>query len=96
VELSAPSSVEPRARPDGSLDPTVGTLGRVITTVSSQSDRIRRTGALALGLLPDGRLVAAGSYEHDFAFTPHLPDDRPDTSFGGECAWEVEPARLLP
>ncbi len=72
-----------RARylPDGSLDPTFGTGGKVTT------DFAARDGARALVLQPDGKLVAAGFSEDindniDFALARYLTDGRLDASFG--------------
>jgi len=72
-----------RFNPDGSLDATFGSDGSVITSAAIGDDEI-----LALGLLADGRIVAAG-YSHngadrDFALVCYLPDGSLDRSFGEE------------
>lgn len=71
-----------RLNKDGSLDPTFNGDGSVITTVA-----VADSEALALGLLSDGRIVAAG-YSHngkdrDFALVCYLPDGSRDRAFGG-------------
>ena len=68
---------------DGSLDPTFNNDGSAITSVAIGDDEI-----LALGLLADGRIVAAG-YSHngadrDFALVCYLPDGTLDRTFGEE------------
>ncbi len=45
-----------RYNPDGSLDPTFGSSGKVITSISDFGEDLS-----ALALRPDGRLIAAGS-----------------------------------
>jgi uncharacterized delta-60 repeat protein len=62
-----------RYLPDGQLDPTFGTGGRVT---------VPRGSALALVLQPDGKLVAAGGAGDDFALARYLPDGSLDPSFG--------------
>ena len=87
---------------DGSLDPTFNNDGSAITSVAIGDDEI-----LALGLLADGRIVAAG-YSHngadrDFALVCYLPDGTLDRTFGeegvvitpvGRLRWTLR--RLLP
>lgn len=46
-----------RLRPDGSFDPAFGTGGKAITHIGKYY-----SGANAMALLPDGRIVAAGEY----------------------------------
>ncbi len=70
-----------RFNADGSLDTTFNGDGSVITSVSTGDNE-----ALALGLLSDGRIVAAG-YSHngsdrDFALVCYLPDGSRDLTFG--------------
>ena len=70
-----------RFNKDGSLDPTFNNDGSVVTSVSKGDNE-----ALALGLLSDGRIVAAG-YSHngknrDFALLCYLPDGSRDRTFG--------------
>ncbi|MDW8425921.1 MAG: delta-60 repeat domain-containing protein [Meiothermus sp.] len=71
-----------RYNPNGSLDPSFGTGGKVTTAVGSSSDE-----AYALVLQPDGKLVAAGmslntAIDSDFALVRYNPDGTLDTSFG--------------
>lgn len=75
-----------RYNPDGSLDAGFGDGGIVTTRFGGGSF------ASALALLPDGRIVVAGtdytrfsfdeSSDTDFALARYLPDGSPDTSFG--------------
>lgn len=71
-----------RYLPDGTLDPTFGDGGRVITQISSETDHF-----FDLALQPDGKIVAAG---WSFADGPHIAlarydrDGRLDTSFDGD------------
>jgi len=72
-----------RFNPDGTLDPGFNGDGTVITSLSTGDDE-----ALALGLLADGRIVAAG-YAHngrdrDMAMICYRPDGKLDRSFGDE------------
>jgi len=72
-----------RFNKDGSLDPTFNGDGSVITSVSPGDDE-----ALALGLLSDGRIVAAG-YSHngtdrDFTLVCYLKDGSLDQTFGND------------
>lgn len=72
-----------RFNKDGSLDPTFNGDGSVITSVSPSDDE-----ALALGLLSDGRIVAAG-YSHngtdrDFTLVCYLKDGSLDRNFGND------------
>jgi uncharacterized delta-60 repeat protein len=69
---------------DGSLDPTFGSGGKVVTDLFNNSDR-----ANALALQPDGKIVAAGSawtnsssVSEDFALARYNTDGSLDTSFG--------------
>jgi len=70
-----------RYNPDGSLDPSFGTGGRVFTRVPGGSGFIH-----ALALQPDGKLVAAGSAsvgpgQSAFALLRYHPDGSLDTGF---------------
>jgi uncharacterized delta-60 repeat protein len=66
---------------DGSLDTTFNGTGAVITPVSSGDSE-----ALALGQLPDGRIIAAGyghnGVDRDFALVCYFADGSLDLSFG--------------
>ena len=86
-QLAGTDFVMARYLPDGRLDPTFGTGGRVITDFGGGDI------ALALVLQPDGKLVAAGFSEfqspnpiphdeRDFALARYLPDGRLDPTFG--------------
>jgi uncharacterized delta-60 repeat protein len=72
-----------RLVPDGSLDPTFGTGGRVYTQASPQG-----SGCGGMSLQPDGRIVAFGGVGApapiygDFAVLRYLSDGSLDPSFG--------------
>ncbi len=69
-----------RYLPNGSLDTSFGSGGKVVTPVGTGS-----SGANALVLQPDGKLVAAGwsvSGDNDFALVRYNPDGSLDTTFG--------------
>lgn len=70
-----------RLNRDGSLDTTFNGEGAVITPVTSGDSE-----ALALGLLADGRLIAAGygfnGVDRDFALVCYFADGSLDRSFG--------------
>ncbi len=70
-----------RLQPDGSRDESFNLDGSVITPVGPGDDAI-----LALGLLADGRIVAAGytdsGTDHDFVVARYLPDGSLDHEFG--------------
>jgi uncharacterized delta-60 repeat protein len=82
---SAPvwSIVLARYNPDGSLDPTFGTEGRVITSFG-----VPDSEASALAIQPDGKLVVAGETPaavgrtRDFAVARFGPAGSLDESFG--------------
>jgi uncharacterized delta-60 repeat protein len=63
-----------RYLPDGSLDPTFGVGGTVISDFEGE--------LLALALQPDGKLVAAGGSAGSFALARYLPDGSLDPTFG--------------
>ncbi|MGQ0595212.1 MAG: hypothetical protein ACT4QB_22015 [Gammaproteobacteria bacterium] len=65
-----------RYNPDGSLDPSFGSGGQVLTDLSG-SDQ-----ATALALQPDGKIVAAGASGAGFALVRYNPDGTLDTGFG--------------
>ncbi|MGE7391788.1 delta-60 repeat domain-containing protein [Streptomyces sp. NPDC004126] len=72
-----------RYLPDGSLDRTFGTRGRVVTALTPHDDE-----AQALRVQHDGRIVVAGYASigedadgRDFALVRYLPDGRLDRSF---------------
>jgi len=69
-----------RLLPDGTLDPTFGTDGKVIMT---EFDWFTATG---LALQADGGILSGGTYfgslANDFGVVRHLPDGTLDSSFG--------------
>jgi len=70
-----------RYKPDGSLDPTFGSDGKVTTAIGDSA------AVHALALQPDGKLVAAGLSANAgrlvFALARYNPDGSLDTSFNG-------------
>lgn len=68
---------------DGSYDSSFNIDGRVVTSIGRADDEI-----LAVGLLADGRIVAAGYSENDtdrdFALACYFPDGSLDPSFGDQ------------
>jgi uncharacterized delta-60 repeat protein len=71
-----------RYQPDGTLDGTFGTGGRVTTSFGGV-----REYASAVVVQPDGKIVVAGAtgtsdVALDFAVARYAPDGSPDTSFG--------------
>ena len=74
-----------RLQPDGSLDPTFGSGGIVDTPIGDPS---LRDEAAAVALLPNGRILVAGTADYDypfptdFALVRYLPNGLLDQSFG--------------
>lgn len=68
-----------RYNPDGSLDTGFGTAGKVTTTVVGAHDF---DSVYALALQPDGKLVAAGVSDGDFALVRYVGNGTLDPSFG--------------
>lgn len=77
---------------NGSLDPTFGLDGKVVTDIPFDSD-LRPSAAyiMDIALQSDGKIVAAGTannrpgggpYEQEMAIVRYNPDGSPDTSFG--------------
>jgi uncharacterized delta-60 repeat protein len=72
---------------DGSLDPSFGGDGRVVTDFTAASDK-----AFAVAIAPDGKIVAAGAIARftqtgsrgRFALARYLPTGALDSSFGGD------------
>jgi len=73
-----------RLLPNGDLDPSFGVGGKATTVIPGGE-----SGAFAIALQPDGKIVAAGSgkafggINSDFFFARYNPDGSPDESFGG-------------
>lgn len=65
-----------RYQANGALDPSFGTAGTMITTVGVSG------GATALALQPDGKIIAAGNADDNFALVRYYADGRLDTRFG--------------
>jgi uncharacterized delta-60 repeat protein len=68
---------------DGGLDPGFGQGGKRVLPIGSRGN----SGATAIAVQPDGRIVLAGSSDQgatgmDFAVVRLLPDGTPDGSFG--------------
>jgi uncharacterized delta-60 repeat protein len=85
-----------RYNPDGSLDPTFGTGGKVATAFAMNAD------ARSAVLEPDGQIVAAGAVARDtvqaaLALARYNPDGSLDASFGtsGTVLWEIGGPRRL-
>jgi uncharacterized delta-60 repeat protein len=67
-----------RYMPDGSLDPTFGGGGEVVTDLGAD-DTVRE-----IAVQPDGRVVVGGSAGSDFGIVRYMPDGGLDPSFGGD------------
>ena len=63
-----------RYLPDGSLDPAFGENG-ITSLINNQG------GINSVALLPDGKIIAGGSYKN-MIIAKYLPDGRLDSSFG--------------
>jgi uncharacterized delta-60 repeat protein len=71
-----------RYHPDGTLDETFGSGGKLLTDFAGYND-----DAMAVLIQPDGKIVAVGSAKdpftfYDFALARYLPDGTLDTAFG--------------
>ncbi|HEX8499370.1 MAG TPA: discoidin domain-containing protein [Pyrinomonadaceae bacterium] len=69
-----------RYNPDGTLDPSFGSGGKVLTNFPYPNFANDRPHALALQ--PDGKIVAAGTANADFALARYNPDGSLDQTFG--------------
>jgi uncharacterized delta-60 repeat protein len=72
-----------RFKPNGTLDRTFGSGGKVTTSLVGAFD----AAVYALALQPDGKIVAAGidyltQYESDFVVARYNADGSPDSTFG--------------
>ena len=70
-----------RYNSDGSLDTTFDTDGKVITDFGTGSAPFENDGGEAITLQPDGKIVAAGSSNADFALARYNMDGSLDMSF---------------
>ena len=68
-----------RYNADGSLDTTFDGDGKVVTNLGAYVDQ-----AAAVALQPDGKIVAAGWSNDDFAVARYNPDGSLDTSFDSD------------
>lgn len=74
-----------RYLPDGKLDSTFGTSGKVISPIGSDEDV-----ATAVAIQKDDKIVAAGrsfnpnGTDYDFAVARYLPNGMPDPAFSGD------------
>lgn len=68
-----------RYNTDGTLDSTFGASGRVTTDFNGTSDF-----ATAVAIQPDGKIVAAGYFDTNFAVARYNTNGSLDTSFSGD------------
>lgn len=75
-----------RYHPDGSLDTSFGTVGKVVTQFGTREEGAEEwyAGAGWVTIQRDGKIVAAGRVDKSFALVRYLPDGRLDPSFGTE------------
>jgi len=66
-----------RYLPDGRLDPAFGSGGRVLTDFGRRGQEV-----VGLALQRDGKIVAVGEADLDYALVRYLPDGRLDHTFG--------------
>jgi len=66
-----------RLLPDGSIDPTFGSGGKVITGSAGEND-----AAYSIGLNAAGQIVIAGTHAGEFAVWCFDANGKPDNSFG--------------
>jgi uncharacterized delta-60 repeat protein len=75
-----------RYLPDGRLDASFGTGGKVVTNfggkVTGGGAYADAAVANAVAVQADGKIIAAGRSANDLALTRYLPDGRLDASFG--------------
>jgi uncharacterized delta-60 repeat protein len=71
-----------RLKPDGRLDSTFGTRGKVVTEFVTRYGRT--SAAQAVAIQGDGRIVAAGSAGEEFALARYRADGTLDSTFGGD------------
>jgi uncharacterized delta-60 repeat protein len=82
-----------RLHPDGSLDQSFGSLGKVRTAFDPFNGRSQ---AWCMGLQPDGKIILGGTYSPPgiparLAAVRYLPDGSLDTSFGvqGKAIYDI-------
>lgn len=79
-----------RLLPNGALDPSFGSGGKVTTTVSAEFSAFQ-----AVTIQPDGKIVAVGAakgaVDRDFLFARYSTDGVPDGGFGGGDGVELVP-----
>jgi uncharacterized delta-60 repeat protein len=66
----------------GSLDPTFGTAGTLMTAPGTGIEGIYSSGANAVVILRDGRIVAGGELESEMTLACFTPSGTPDPHFG--------------
>lgn len=66
-----------RYLPNGALDSSFGSSGKVRTSISAFNDQLN-----ALAIQPDGRIIAVGTASVDFAVVRYNADGTLDNSFG--------------
>jgi uncharacterized delta-60 repeat protein len=76
-----------RYLPNGRLDPTFGSGGKVVTDVGARPHGYIgfywQHGANALAIQPDGKVITAGAGPRDFALVRYTEAGQLDPSFGG-------------
>src|SRR5262249_55664358 len=81
-----------RYNPDGSLDSSFGSGGRVVTNLSPAGIPPGQVNDVARGVAVDssGRVVVAGGAGNDFGVLRYLPDGTLDPSFGQQGVAETD------
>ncbi|HSB65299.1 MAG TPA: hypothetical protein VLD65_01900 [Anaerolineales bacterium] len=70
-----------RYNPDGSLDPTFGEGGKVITNLNNDT---APTSGNAIAMQPDGKILFAGSFAEGVLLVRYNQDGTEDVTFGDE------------
>ncbi|WP_165688549.1 hypothetical protein [Solilutibacter tolerans] len=93
TEIGSHDFIITRFMPDGLVDASFGTGGKISTNFASLNDR-----GYDVKVMPDGRIVAAGmaGFDHwsgrdNFAAVRYLANGQPDTAFGfnGRAYYEI-------